>query len=404
MPSTFSWVDFSDEEREKMEQIIHQLRQQGTLDELGIGSVRDSISDILFPGTTTIQTRAKYMLFVPWILIKMEDKKVPSEKIAYRVKQEEVKLCNSLLDMEFKDGVIGALAREGLKRFPSSIYWAGLKVWGIRKFRGSLNDYYQSLDRYYIMKRNRIYENDPESEYSTFIENWDKGIPEIPAQLPGNEGLNLTKGEAQYLLEKLLINCPNSLLTNIIYLQRLVENQFIWENRFVDSLSHNLKNQINHAQNFSEIILGATLIYNYMLSQQKGNQDLVSSCEKMLAEWQIKLTSRENIFLNWNLNDFWEMIHSEPSTHVPIRTKRFINRWIEIVLANIEDVLKNKKEMINLIYEREKEVKGRRARLSNREYLNNWGGMGGNPQLDYRWHVVKNIINDIVRGLKRKYA
>ena len=63
MASTFSWVDFSDEDREKMVQIIRQLRQQDTIDELGIGSVRDSIANILFPGTTTIQTRAKYMLF-----------------------------------------------------------------------------------------------------------------------------------------------------------------------------------------------------------------------------------------------------------------------------------------------------------------------------------------------------
>ena len=37
MPSTFSWVDFSDEDREKMVQIIHQLRQQDNIDELGIG-------------------------------------------------------------------------------------------------------------------------------------------------------------------------------------------------------------------------------------------------------------------------------------------------------------------------------------------------------------------------------
>jgi len=39
MASIFSWVDFSDEDREKMVQIIRQLRQQDTIDELGIGSV-----------------------------------------------------------------------------------------------------------------------------------------------------------------------------------------------------------------------------------------------------------------------------------------------------------------------------------------------------------------------------
>ena len=86
MASTFSWVDFSDEDREKMVQIIRQLRQQDTIDELGIGSVRDSMANILFPGTTTIQTRAKYMLFGPWILKKMEKNKVPSENIEVVIK------------------------------------------------------------------------------------------------------------------------------------------------------------------------------------------------------------------------------------------------------------------------------------------------------------------------------
>jgi len=160
MPSTFPWVDFSDEDREKMVQIIRQLRQPDTVDELDIGSVRDSIANILFPGTTTIQTRAKYMLFVPWILKKMEKNKVPSENISQRVKQEEIKLRNSLLKMGFREGVIGAIAGEGLQRFPSSIYWAGLQTWGIRKFRGSLNDYYQGLNSYYHLKKGNITRDD----------------------------------------------------------------------------------------------------------------------------------------------------------------------------------------------------------------------------------------------------
>jgi len=79
MASIFSWVDFSDEDREKMVQIIRQLRQPDTIDELGIGSVRDSIANILFPGTTTIQTRAKYMLFVPWILKKWKKIEYPQK-------------------------------------------------------------------------------------------------------------------------------------------------------------------------------------------------------------------------------------------------------------------------------------------------------------------------------------
>jgi len=402
MASIFSWVDFSDEDREKMVQIIRQLRQQDTIDELGIGSVRDSIANILFPGTSTIQTRAKYVLFVPWILKKMEKNKVPSENISQRVKQEEIKLCNSLLKMGVKDGVIGAIAGEGLQRFPSSIYWAGLQTWGIRKFRGSLNDYYQGLNSYYHLKKGNITHDDQQVLlYHDFGENWDEGLPESPQELPGKEGLDLNKNEAQYLLEKLLINCRESLLTNIINLRKTAKKDFVWENTFIDKLNNDLQIKVMHAQNFSEIMQGAALVYNYLLAEKKESEELMNKYKEKLAEWQIAMSSRAEIFLNWNLEHFWNLVYSERTINVSSRTKRFIDQWIGIVLKNIDDIFTNKEEINHLIYERELEVKGRRARLRNPDYLAKWNGAAGTQQLDYRWHVVKKIVNDIILGLNK---
>jgi len=402
MASIFSWVDFSDEDREKMVQIIRQLRQPDTVDELGIGSARDSIANILFPGTTTIQTRAKYMLFVPWILKKMEKIRIPSENISQRVKQEEIKLCNSLLKMGFKDGVIGAIAGEGLQRFPSSIYWAGLQTWGIRKFRGSLNDYYQALNSYYHLKKGNITRDDQEVLlYHDFGENWDEGLPESPQELPGKEGLDLTEKEAQYLLEKLLINCRESLLTNIIYLRKTARKDFVWENTFIDKLNNDLQIKVMHAQNFSEIMQGAALVYNYLLAEKKESEELINKYKEKLAEWQIAMSSRAEIFLNWNLEHFWNLVYSERTINVSSRTKRFIDEWIGMVLKNIDDIFINKEEINLLIYSRELEVKGGRSRLKNIEYLAKWSGAAGTQQLDYRWHVVKKIVNDIILGLNK---
>jgi hypothetical protein len=59
------WVDFSSEHREKVQSVIDSLSTPGVIDELGIGVIRDSFSDSLFPGISTIQTRAKYFLTVP---------------------------------------------------------------------------------------------------------------------------------------------------------------------------------------------------------------------------------------------------------------------------------------------------------------------------------------------------
>ena len=68
MASSFTWLDYSEKERQKMLDILSALKEHETRDELGIGAVRDAFSDMFFPGTSTIQTRARYFLFVPWII------------------------------------------------------------------------------------------------------------------------------------------------------------------------------------------------------------------------------------------------------------------------------------------------------------------------------------------------
>lgn len=57
------WIDFSKEDRQKAFDVINLLSEQGAVDELGIGVIRDAFANYFFPGTSTIQTRAKYCDF-----------------------------------------------------------------------------------------------------------------------------------------------------------------------------------------------------------------------------------------------------------------------------------------------------------------------------------------------------
>jgi hypothetical protein len=82
MPSTLAWIDHDTPARERTLRILSLFQERDTRDELGLGSVRDSFADQLFPGTSTIQTRLRYMLFVPWIYKPLEDKKTPSSSFA----------------------------------------------------------------------------------------------------------------------------------------------------------------------------------------------------------------------------------------------------------------------------------------------------------------------------------
>ena len=64
MPSTLTWIDHDPAARERALRILSLFHEKDSREELGLGAIRDSFADKLFPGTSTIQTRLRYMLFV----------------------------------------------------------------------------------------------------------------------------------------------------------------------------------------------------------------------------------------------------------------------------------------------------------------------------------------------------
>ena len=80
---------------------------------------------MLFPGTSTIMTRARYFLLVPWTYQKLEKQRVSSGEIAAKARRAELSLVQPIEDSEDNDGNIGKLAKTTLKRLPSSVYWQG---------------------------------------------------------------------------------------------------------------------------------------------------------------------------------------------------------------------------------------------------------------------------------------
>src|SRR5581483_10818372 len=122
MPSTFAWLDHSEEQRRQMLDVLDLFREKTTVDELGLGTIRDAFADLLFPGTSAPQTRARYFLFVPWIYLRLEEQKTPSAEVGRKARRAEIELVDRLLDAGESDGVIGRLARADLQRLPSNIY------------------------------------------------------------------------------------------------------------------------------------------------------------------------------------------------------------------------------------------------------------------------------------------
>ena len=146
--SSIGWIDFSSEHREKVKTVIDLLAEKGVLDELGIGVVRNAFADRMFPGLTTIQTRAKYFTLTALLLKDFQEyecqKRNPRSLERY-LEEEELAIRIQLVERHGEGrralGIIGSTfgtrRDRAVIRRPSSIYWFGLRAFGMVDSEGA---------------------------------------------------------------------------------------------------------------------------------------------------------------------------------------------------------------------------------------------------------------------------
>lgn len=401
--SQFVWLDYSERERRKMLAVINLLGEHDTRDELGIGSVRDAIADALFPGTSTIMTRARYFLLVPWIYQRMERKRVGAAAIADEARRAELKLINAIEESNDSVGNIGKVARATLKRLPSSIYWQGLGTWGIRTYLGSQSQYHRSLDRFYV-QRNRYAErvSERDLEHNDLVaENWHREIVKPPQDFPDVCSLSLRPMEAEYLADRLRLSpaCSGSLLPILVAEAKVVNVDLFWQHPVMASLSPELSEIVVNAQNFSEMMHGAALLYNLILAEQVQNEKLVESYREGFASWVETVAERESKFRSWKKESFWSLIDSlNPA--IANGTRQFIDKWWDYSRTQNRATLRDDMSARRFIADREKSLKSDLARVGNPNAKNSWGGDSGSGQMDYRWGISKRLLGDILCGLE----
>ena len=404
-PSQFGWVDFSQRDRERMLDVIHMFQEHDTRDELGIGTIRDAFANHFFPGTSTIQTRARYMLFVPWVYLDLEARGVASSQIAQRARNHEIRLIYALLKSDDRNGLIGQDARERLQRLPSSIYWSGLGSWGIRWFPGSQDQYHRLADAFAASHRHVVYDDDKEPVDGP-RPNWDPGLPDPPADLLQKTELALSQEDAKYLRDRVLMAHRHTLLALELLHGENTETQFPWEHPLVASLPSALRDELAHARNFSETMHGAPLLYNYMLARKSDSDELTEVYRQELQKWWSMLSRRQGHLREWHVSlyRFWSCAPLALGQTSSL-TKRFVEDWLHLVfnIKHIDDLLESTAAQ-RLVHDREVRLKGSRSRLENTRQLELWTGAAGTSRLDYRWSTAQRLVRDISAGLQRDHG
>lgn len=404
MTSTLTWLDYSERDRRRALDVIDLFRETGTVDELGLAGVRNSFSDLFFPGTSTIQTRACYFLLLPWTFLRLERLRVSSSKAAGRARQAEVNLNRRMLKGGDTAGVFGSQAGDALKRLPSEVYWGGLGSWGIRTFSGHMWAYFRSLDAFY--RRAAQFTNtprDPEGR-SAAPGNWH---PHLPAPPPGfpyeNVSVALRRQDAEYLRDRIQARHPESLLAVLV--GRASPPDLAagrpWQLSHLPEMSPTLREHLRDARLFAICMQGAALLYNLMLSEKQAHEGRIETYQTELAEWVAEVQDLESNLADWRLDGVWSVVRAK-SRSLGYPTRSFVTRWIDNLKRDGPEALVPQGSVARvLVREREVQLKRGRARLTNPRRLELWGGRSGTGRMAYRWGAAKVLLKDIFDGLER---
>lgn len=377
------------------------LKFEGMVDELGLGTVRDILADKMFPGISTIQTKAKYFFYIPYILwdyqllTPAQKKKISPSKYLDDTEHEIMwKLAPKYKD---GDGVIGISKKqdERIARRPSAIYWNGLYTFGLIDTRGlgaesflkncakrSLSDLLSSSST-----GDDVSKDDGDVDFENIFrikipykKNWRSDLT-----------IELDNNEAQILKDHIKSRANNTLLSLLLENDKLwgvfsATNNFSEFAKACESLkmpSHIFK-AIQLAHDFSELMYGSHLYYNVMIQEKKFRNGFY------LKEWESwKNGILEKLMLGnaFNPNEIFSLGKINRD-----ETVLFIKRFWEMSNRGFDD----EKALRKMITSQEFGVKGAKARLFPEKLHDvqeeKWIGLG---HFEYRYRQAKVIINDI---------
>ena len=388
------WIDFSKSERNKVLSVLDLLTEAGTLDELGIAPIRDGFANIFFPGTSTLQTRAKYFLIVPYALKDMELSKESNPNRILKEFNELERFCGEVFMAKGEDteGIIGNRSlRQGkwVKRTPADIYWAGLRTFNIFTSGSlSLTEYVRASCALKNQKTSLSkLGNSNDGTEDKVGDDKDAGdlyrmqfwnIPTYTSNWQDDLQIQLTSEEGNYLKRQIILSCPDTMMAYILknnHIEALELKDFSSLERIIGVFPKEIQNDYILAKDFSDFMYVLRTIYNIIVSDGKN--------EKANGEWnrlKAELKKRSNVDL--------DAIFARLQIYNKSSLCSFLRKEKELMYSE------NLEGMKMEIRRRERELKQNRAKTMHLGELPTdvWYGGG---EMDYRFNNASSIMKDI---------
>jgi len=428
--SKFGWVDFNPKHKDTFDEMLRALQGPGVVDELGVGVVRDSFSDKLFPGTSTIMTRAKYYLLTPYIFrnyLREDIKDHPNPRVYLEKAENNIieQLYQQMVEAdknaelsegekkERTQGILGSNTQrrgEELERKPSAIYWNGMRVWGIINTELSLSNLLSTISK----SRKELITQMEDSE-SLFASNTQFSgkllqLNELGTNWEEDFKITLEEREADYLRNKILERLKGSMLHELMtYKNRSLKEVFLSSKSFEefagrapkDELPESLYLILRQASLFWKVMNGAHILYNIMIFESYG-QGALNKFIPIWGQWVKEIHKGQNEIKEVLLADHLWRLGKQTNHTADKHTKRFIAKWIEA--AKSPHTLDHQNEELQkLVINQEIHKKGGRSRLLTKKdskLMQEYEGERiGFDDLNYRFGTIKMIVDDIHKGL-----
>ena len=408
------WIDFSRQDKADAINIINSMKEKGVLDELGFGALRQAFANCFFPGTSTIQTRAKYFFIVSYILQDFISSVSASENDFQKfIANSQNKISGNggrenrvgklLVENAGDDerlGIIGSRSIKGgkwVERTPLSIYWNGLRTFQFFQSANLNFTYADFMMRVFTFARSKAESKawiksskkddgddfdagnfskiSPLARIETYSKTWEKDIQ-----------ITLSKKEAELLESKIVSSVPESLLAFLLKNKIDISscrNDFELFTKLVSSKANpDTVKKLDLANKANEFYYLTMLRYSFLLS--KG---VVS---EIADEWENTWGEKNRICNEFDIEATFKTMNIQ-NPRLKIFLFKLQKSFLDNDLDSCDEIIRN----------REKELKGNRAKLTNSDYELTEMDSRIFRRFDYRLSNAAAIINDIYQGEKQ---
>ncbi|MBL38361.1 MAG: hypothetical protein CMP07_08120 [Xanthomonadales bacterium] len=397
--ASIQWLDLTADDRDKVRRVLDLFNEQGTVDELGLGSLRDTLSNALFPGTSVLHTRLRYVLFIPWIYQELESWGAGYD-VDRHAREMEIQLIYALAESDDTAGVIGIDAGESLSRLASNAYWALLVHWGLFVPARPQSWYHRNFDELLARRSNVPRADDPGVTW-TQQPTWHPRLPKAPGDFPASADFELTGEEADFLLGRILERCGGTVLSWLAQEGSTELADELWDEPAIAHAPDEIVSLVDLARRFSLHVQGAPLLYNLLLAEMRhekqlsdGDADLIERYRGELAEWA-SWEAEETAF---KPDQLWALVMRQ-GVRLRDPQRRFIENWSAAVAEHGPSAVADSDDLRHLIRTREQQLKGSRARVINNGRLLDWSGRTGTGRMQFRWPNVRQLLIDLHYGL-----